>query len=306
MKRVPTVGRLKQRAVVCLAVLLLGFRGASAQLGPEPEKLNLFQMIARSDLVALVRIRSGSLKYAIVEVQESLKGTAGLPSLRIAFRDFNFSRRPGEDLIVFPDGQQEILFLVPYGRQVRRKKARLKNKDLFTLFHERDGRMTLPAEGPEIILGAIRRLAEVTARDPVSQIDALKSFLAGDNPFLTEASLQEIERLHAGDPAIFARLLLLLNSRSVVLRADSLRVIAQVFSAGRLEDEVLDEARATLAAVLEKARNDQDESVRVQAVAAVAAWPNRPEVEQELKAIAGTDEAQAVRYEAERALFERR
>ena len=83
-------------------------------------------------------------------------------------------------------------------------------------------------------------------------------------------------------------------------------MIGQVFSAGRLEDEVLDEARAALAAVLEKARNDQDESVRVQAVAAVAAWPNRAEVEQELKAIAGTDAAQAVRYEAERALFERR
>jgi len=306
LKPVPAALGPRRRAVLCLAVLLLGFRGASAQLGPESEKLNLFQMIARSELVVLVRIRSGSLKYAIVEVQETLKGTAGLPTLRIAFRDFNFTRRPGEDLIVFPDGQQEILFLVPYGRQVKRKKARSKNKDLFILFQGREGRITLPAEGPETILGALRRLAEVSGRDPASQIDALEDFLEGDNPFLTEASLQEIERLRAGSPVIFPRLLLLLNARSVALRASSLRVIGQVFSAGRFGDEVLDETRAALAAALEKARNDPDESVRVQAVAAVASWPKRAEVEQELKAIAGTDTAQAVRYEAERALFERR
>ena len=62
-------------------------------------------------------------------------------------------------------------------------------------------------------------------------------------------------------------------------------------------------ARAALLAVLERAHSDAEESVRVQAVAAVAAWPNRHEVEGDLRAIAGADRAQAVRYEAERALF---
>jgi len=40
---------------------------------------------------------------------------------------------------------------------------------------------------------------------------------------------------------------------------------------------MLDDARAALLAVLERAHNDQDESVRVQAVTAVAAWPSRHE-----------------------------
>ena len=288
-----------------MVTLLPVVQGVFAQQGPEPGKLNLFQIVARSDLVALVRVRSGSLKYAIVEVQETLKGSASVPVLRIAFRDFNFTRRPEEDMMVFPDGQQEILFLVPYGRQVKRKKAREKNKDLFTLFRGREGRITLPAEGPEIILGAVRRLTEISGRDPASQIDALKGLLGGDNPFLTEAALQEIERLRAGDPAVFPGLQVLLNSRSVALRAGSLRVISQIFSAGRIGDEALDESRAMLAVVLERARNDPEESVRVQAVAAVASWPNRPDVEQDLKTIAGTDTAQAVRYEAEKALFKR-
>jgi len=290
-------------AGLCLGAFLVDSAGARAQVVPEPEKLNLFQLVARADLVALVRVRSGSLKYALVEVQEDLKGRSASPALRIAFRDFNFTRRPGEDMIVFPDGQQEILFLAPYGRQARRKKTREKNRDLYTLFQGRQGRITLPAEGPGIILEAIRRLSEVSRRDPVSQLDALKDLLASGNPFLTEVSLQEIGRLRAGDAVIYSRLLTLLNSPSVALRTGSLGVIAQIFSAGKMGDETLDEARAALAAVLERARNDPEESVRVRAVAAVAAWPERREVEQELKAIAGTDRAQAVRYEAERALF---
>ncbi len=286
-----------------MILLLAGARESVGQTGPDPETLNLFQMIARSDLVALVRVRSGSLKYAIVERQETLKGTTDLSVMRIAFRDFNFTRRPGEDLIVFPDGQQEILFLAPYGRHVKRKKARAKNVDLFTLYRGRAGRITLPAEGPDVILGAIRSLAQIAGRDPASQVDALKGLLGADNPFLTEAALQEIERLRAGEPAILSALLHLLGSRSVALRSRTLRVVTQVFTAERLDDETLDQARSALAAVLERARNDPDESVRVQAVAAMAAWPNRPDVESDLKAIAGTDAAQAVRYEAEKALL---
>ena len=89
----------------------------------------------------------------------------------------------------------------------------------------------------------------------------------------------------------------------MTFRTGALRVVTQVFSTKRLDDESLDQARTALAAVLERARNDPDESVRVQAVEAVAAWPNRRDVESDLKAIAGTDAAQAVRYEAEKALF---
>ena len=93
---------------------------AIAQLGPEPEPLNLFQLVARADLVALVEVHEGSLKYALVDVLEGLKGTPPSRRLRIAFRDFNFTREPGQDMIVFPNGQKEILFLVPYRKSVRK------------------------------------------------------------------------------------------------------------------------------------------------------------------------------------------
>jgi len=290
-------------------VLLLASTGGSlsvhAQLGPPTEPLNLFQLIARADLVALVKVRDGSLKYALVDVIQTLKGTAPGPHLKIAFRDFNFSRGPGEDTIVFPAGAQEILFLVPV-KTSRRKKDLEKFKNLFTLYQGRQGRISLPAEGPEIILEAVHRLAEITQFDAARQIEALTALLDSPNPYLLESSLSEIERLRVADTFLLEKLVLLLGSPSPPLRGRSLRVITQVFGSARTTgDEALDETRGALAAVVERARNDPDESVRVQAVTAVAAWPRRKDVEGDLRAIAGTDQAQAVRYEAERALFRR-
>jgi len=276
---------------------------AFAQLGPKPEVLNLFQLVARADLVTLVSVHKGSLKYAEVDVLEALKGTPPVPHLRIAFRDFNFTRGPSDDLIIFPDGQKEILFLVPYKTNVRKKDIE-KFKDLFTLFKGRQGRMTLPAEGPEIVREAIRRLAQISGLDAASQIAELKGLLDSSNPFLLEASLSELERLRVAASPLLPRMILLLGSPSAALRSQALRLVAQIFESERgTGDDVLDEARAALLAVLERAHNDRDESVRVQAVAAVAEWPNRHEVEGDLRAIANADGAQAVRYEAERALF---
>ena len=68
-------------------------------------------------------------------------------------------------------------------------------------------------------------------------------------------------------------------------------------------EEALDEAGQALAAVLERARNDPDAGVRVQAVQALAAWPAPSDVEADLRAIASQDASQEVRFEAERALF---
>src|SRR2546425_9883990 len=77
------------------------------------------------------------------------------------------------------------------------------------------------------------------------------------NPYLLESSLSEIERLRAADPAILAKLVSFLSSSSPALKTRSLRVIGQVFGSGADRgDEALDEARAALAAVLERARND--------------------------------------------------
>ncbi|HXH28187.1 MAG TPA: hypothetical protein VNL37_04025, partial [Candidatus Polarisedimenticolia bacterium] len=114
----------------------------------DEEPLNLFQKIARAELVVHVRVQNGALRFAVVRVLESLKGEAPLETLRIAYRDFNFDRPPGTEPIVFPDGQEEVLFLVrdPTVRRVE------KNRDIYQLYKGRQGRLTVPAEGSRILL----------------------------------------------------------------------------------------------------------------------------------------------------------
>jgi hypothetical protein len=272
-----------------------------AQVAGGTAPLNLFQLTARADLVVHVRVREGALKFATVEVLDSIKGTPPAARLRIAFRDFNWTRGLRDDPIVFPDGQEEILFLVPHAPAARSKK----HLDLFELFQGPQGRITVPAEGAGPILRAVRRLAALASADPAAQIDGLRGLLAGEDHRLIEVALEEFARLRAADPSLYPDLERLLRSPSAAIRSRTLRILGQVFSVGSRDENAGadDRARMALAGVIERARNDREEAVRVEAVVAMAAWHARREVEPELRAIARQDPAQAVRYEAEKALY---
>ncbi len=297
---------MRRGAALMLALQVLAPGGSSvgSDLNTAPEmSLDLFQRIARSELVIHTKTRDGTLRYAVVDVLEILKGRAPSNRLRISFRDSNLRRRPGVEPVVFPNQQEEILFLASIARSSRRKE---KDRDLFELQGGADGRISLPAEGSGQLLGAVRQLVSLTEQDPASQIEGLSRMLDGTNVILIESALDEIGRLKAATPQCYVRLMRLLASPSPGLRLRSLRLIGATFPT--LEGSVAngiadDQASAVLAAVLERARNDAEDAVRVEAVAAAAAWPSRIEVEAELRAIAAKDPAQAVRYEAERALF---
>jgi len=297
----------RHRWLVALTTICVASRihsPAAAPVRPETTvaALNLFQRIARADLVVRVHVRNGAVRYAIVDVQEVLKGSIPAPTLRIAFRDYNFFRPPGTDPILFPDGEDDILLLVPYAAVKRNEK----NRDLYEPFGGPAGRFALPAEGATIFADAVRRLVPIVGLEPTAQVDALWSCLDTDNPYLLEAALEEIDRLRAVSPTLFARLVGLLNSRSAPVRILSLKLIGRVFSsspAQEPDDLAAEQARDALNAALERARGDGDEYVRQAAVEAIVAWPRRSEVRGDLESIARLDPAQSVRYVAQRALL---
>lgn len=291
-------------AILVTATLLRFCEPLAAQiLNSEPARpLNLFQKIARASLVVDVIVHDGTLRFAVVDVRQALKGTPPAPRLRIAFRDYNYNRPPGVEPIVLPNGQEEVLFLVP-DKQVRQKE---KNRDIFELYLGQEGRIMVPAEGSRTFLEALHRLVDLSTKDPASQIEGLNGLLASDNPYLLTTALDEVDRLRAGTPALYGRLTALLESPASSVRARSLGLLREIFSGVAVSashDSLPDQAESTLSAVLERARNDGSEEVRVQAVTALAAWPVRSQVEGDLKAIAGQDPAQSVRYEAQRALL---
>jgi len=308
----PAAGRRRSGRIVVAAFLVAALPAADSTLPSAAEEippLNLFQRVARAGLVVHVRVHEGALRFALVDVLEVLKGSAPAERLRIAFRDFNFSRPRDTDPIVFPDGQEEILFLVPYNQVPRSEKKKEKYRDLFDLLQGPQGRITVPAEGAGAIFDAVRRLVQVAGQDPASQVEGLRGLLVSENPLLPEAGLEELARLRAATPVLYPRLIHLLQSPSPGLRVRSLALVGQIFSSrpsvpeSVSAEEALDEAGQALAAVLERARNDPDAGVRVQAVQALAAWPAPPDVEADLRAIASQDASQEVRFEAERALF---
>jgi len=288
--------------MLCLIALLVEPR-AFAEI-EEAGEIDLFQMLARAELVVHARVREGSLKYAHVDVLRALKGEPPAQQLRIAFREHNWTGAQGQDEIVFPEGQEEILFLF---RNPSRKKKE-KNRDIYDLYRGRKGRITTPAEGSRIIIDALDTLVELTRADPLSQVDGLLALLRSENLYLLEATLDEIIRLRAAIPASYTDLVALLGQPSPRIRARALTAIEQIFASGRVEDEAMgigpDLASAALAAVIERARNDEEPDIRVHAVAAMAAWPHKDEIESGLAAIAINDPSQMVRYEAERSLFQ--
>lgn len=299
--------RLGAALLLFLAVLWPGGPSTGSDLNTAPEmSLDLFQRVARADLVVHTETHDGTLRYAVVDVLETLKGSSPAPRLRISFRDFNLQRRPGMGPITFPNHQEEILFLARMIHSARRKE---KDLDLFELQGGSDGRISLPAEGSGQLLDAVRQLVSLAERDPISQIEGLSRMLDGTNVILTESALDEIDRLRAATPLYHGRLMRLLASPSPGLRLRSLRLIGTTFRMleGSVADPIADhQGSAVLAAVLERARNDPEEAVRAAAVTAVADWPTWSDVEAEIRSIATRDPAQLVRYEAERALYRAR
>jgi hypothetical protein len=293
--------RLCVAAAIGLSLTVSSGWGAGAG-ADEHAALDLFQRIARADLVVHVRIRDGTLRFAVVDVLGEIKGRSPGGRLRIAFRDYNFNRRPGREPIVFPNGEEDVLLLVP-DREVRNKP---KNRDIFELYLGPEGRFVVPAEGAGPLLETLSTLAEISQREPAGQVAALADLLTRSNIGLVEASLEEIARLRAETPALADRLIALLGRPSPRLRCRSLDSIASLFkrlASGSEDDWPPEEIGVVLAAVTERARNDPDETVRVEAVSALAVWPKRADVEADLRAISEQDPAQSVRYAALKALF---
>ncbi len=288
------------RAAAVLAVAYAAGSAAAAAGGGDGD-LNLYQMMARADLVVRVRVHEGALRHALVDVEEEILGKAPSRRLRIAFRHFNTARQRRSGPIVFPDGQEEILFLVPHPSAKRKEK----NRDLFELLHGARGRLTLPAEGAGAILEALRRLVDMVNRDPASQIVELKRQIAVPNGYLRETALDELMRLDAATPELYDRLIPLVTDPAPGIRARSLRMIGRIFGSSRLDPigDSPDQAQHALAAVIERARNDEDADVRIDAVRAMSDWPDHGSIEAELRAIAAGDPSQEVRFEAERALY---
>jgi len=286
---------LRPPAVLLLALpATLLFAGAGG-LGKGEDPPGLYELTARSDLVVSVRVISGSLKLAQVRVGEVFRGVARPGQrLQIAFRDFNMDLGK-EDRVEFADDETEILFLTPEVDWEGRRKG----EDRYTLVRGRFGRFTLPREGEEVYLEAVREFSSlVSLKNHRDLFDRLKGLVGSSNPILVDAGMKEVLDLDLMDRDMVPRVTGHFRDPAPGRRVAALKLMGRLFAGFREGERDPELQDATLPPIMVLARNDPDERVREAAVDALGAWGG-PAVAETLKEISRQDPSQAVRYRAE-------
>jgi HEAT repeat protein len=291
-----------------LALLLLGWlapasllAGSMNGLGKGETPPTLYELAAHSDLVVAAKVLSGQIKLAQVEVLEVFRGKANAGDhLQIAFRDFNLDLSK-QDRIQFTDGETEILFLIP---EVNLEGVP-RGDNRYTLYRGRLGRFTLPREGDEIYLDALRVFASLAAEKDYRKLYGnIRGLLGSPNPILSDVGLSEVLRLDLMDSTLLPKVLAYLQDPAPERRGQALQLLGKFFATLKSEDRSQELQDDLLPQVQTLARNDSEESVRGEAVAALGAWGG-PEVLGTLEAIADQDPAQSVRYKAKVILLRR-
>jgi hypothetical protein len=287
-------GRLGAGPLLAAALLFAAAAAARADIKP----LTLWDRTYRAELVARVSVLDGDDRLAKMAVLEVIKGDYDREVLKIVFRAHNLAREPWEERIVFEKGQELILFLNRFTQD-----GVPQEPDEFTLVRGFQGKVDVPPEGADAFLAAVRRFAAIQKeRSQLLIWEAAKGLLREDNPYLVEAGFEQVLKFRLADEALVPVLLQHLDGPSVPFREQSARCLGQVFEETRRADDVLETEDHVRDLLVHTAMSDQSPSVRVEAIRALEAKWDAALVPS-FRRIAGSDPSQAVRYEAERAIY---
>ena len=261
-------------------------------------RLTLWDKSFRAELVVRVTVLDPDDRLAIMRVDEVIKGTYRQELLKIVFRAENFAREMWEERVEFVQGAELILFLEHF-----RKRGIIQKPDQFALLKGTQGKVDVPPEGSKAFLEAVRRFGEIqTMGSQLAIWKAARELLEDENPYLVEAGFEQILKFRLADEELVPVLLGHLDAQAVPFRQQAARALGQVFEEYRYKDEVLDSEDHMRDLLLHKAINDQSEVVRVESIRALEAkWDEA--LLPSLRRIAEEDPSQAVRYQAERAIY---
>jgi len=264
---------------------------------PDPIKRGLYEWMGLAPIVVAGDVVSDDGKFTQVVVRETIKG--GTPpgtTLLIDVRGANRDREPGVKALSFDKAVGYLILL-------RTGPRSSDSKPVFELVRGTQGVRALPAEGRPATLDAARRLAALQERHDDDLLwSTLPSYLEDDNPVLVDATLDLFVKFRRGDAALVPVLEPLLDHPTPDVRERSIVLLGRILS--RAGEADIAERSVVIAELTSRARRDDDAKVRRTATAALAALPDHG-VDETLKAIAKDDPDQDVRFEAERAVFER-
>ena len=265
---------------------------------PEPVSLGLYDWMATAPVVIAADIVADDSKFVKAITRRAFKGAlvvdgAVLVDLRRANRD----RELGVPALDLEKGRVYLLLLQASPR------GKKEPYPVFDLVRGVRGAKRLPAEGSAATIAAVARLAEVQERNDDAFLWAsLPGFLEDENPVLVDAALDLYVKFHRETAALIPVVSPLLEHTRPDVRRRAALVLGRVLK--RADSTDVPERRDVIAELSGRARRDDDVSVRRAATAAIAALQDAG-IDETLHAIARDDPDQNVRFEAEKAVFER-
>lgn len=284
-----------------LSRLPLAAACAAWSIASPAAEVTLYERIALGPLVVHGRCALGGRRAAI-DVKQVIKGAYPEKRLWVTFRSENYNRAPGTPKIEFTLGGESILVLEPE----KNDDDEIKASDRFVLVGGAKGKIDLPAEGADALLGAVHRFAAIQALENQNEIwNAQRTLIRDENPILVRAGFEEILKFRLGNEELVVTLLERLTGPRPEFRVLALKVIGQIFASGRRAGNPIASTPLLVAETLARANGDEDPEVRAESVRALR-QAARADLTEPLAWLAAKDPSQMVRYEAELALLDLR
>ena len=274
----------------------------AALTAPADAKLpNLYEWLNVAPVVIVAKNLGTYGKYTEFQVASVLRGDQK-PEVRIrvnvrrANRDRN--RSVDKQALRFETGLSYVVLLVPV---VTRDPDALPT---FEFVRGVRGAREVPLEGQAVFLGAVERFVRIQDhKDDLHTWRELSEMIEDTNPVLVETALDMFLKFRRGDDDLLGSLRPLLDHPSIATRERTVMLIGQII--GRGDPGLVPDAALLQSELVAKARRDKAVPVRVAATRALDRLSGS-NVLLILQEIAREDPDQAVRYTAERLIYDRR
>jgi HEAT repeat protein len=238
-------------------------------------------------------------KFVVAVATTPIKGSLNAgAAIKIDLRETNRDRDPGTPALDLVKGKSYLLLLKPSS------KGRGQPTPIFALERGVRGAKELPVEGSAATVDAMQRLAAIQARQSDNLLWAtLPEFLEDPNPVLVDAALDLYVKFRREGADLIPVLAPLLEHPRPDFRRRAALLLGRVLRRSGAAE--IAERPETVAALTGRARRDDDATVRREATVALAALSD-PGIDETLRTIGADDPDQDVRFEAVKALSERK
>lgn len=261
--------------------------------------VNLYDWMGLAPIVVAGRVVVDDQKHVEMQVLRTFRGNPENNStIRIDVKKANRDRDFGMPALRLEKGKAYLALLEPAAIRDRRRASH------YDVVRGVLGVREVPVEGAPAFLDAAERLAQVQGLKEDSQAwHAFGQMLEDTNALLVETALGMFLKFRRGAPSLLPALHPLLDHPRPDLRAAAAALIGQILE--RRSGPTRPEQADLVSDLIRRARRDPSIEVRVAATVSLGCVQDRAPLEV-LHEIAREDPEQAVRYAAERVLYERR